>query len=77
MTMYTLQLATQASAGAPVTFAPLGDAYSTRKNAMVAAKRLAGKGAHYWGDGLSIRYAGDHGTVYVMADGHHTLARAP
>ena len=66
MTMYTLHLATQASAGAPVTFAPRGDSYSTRERAMVAAKRLAGKGAHYWGDGLNVRYAGDQGTVYVM-----------
>jgi len=32
---------------------------------MNAAKKLAGKGASYWGDALSVRYAGAAGTVYL------------
>jgi len=60
----TLQIATEDSDGR-IAFAPVGESYTTRKQAMTAAKRLAGKGAKYWGDGLSVRYAGDAGTVYL------------
>lgn len=60
----TLQLANEDEAGR-ITFSPVGETYGTREKAMNAAKRLAGRGAKYWGDGLSIRYAGPNGTVYV------------
>ena len=60
----TLQIATEDAQGR-IAFAPIGTEYSTWGKAMNAAKRFAGKGAKYWGDGLSVRYAGANGTVYV------------
>lgn len=60
----TLQIATNVDG--KLNFKPIGEVYSSRKQAMDAAKKLAGKGAHYWGDGLSVRYAGAAGTVYVV-----------
>lgn len=60
----TLQILTEDAQGR-VTFARIGGVYTSREKAMNAAKKLAGRGAHYFGDGLSIRYVGDAGTVYV------------
>ena len=60
----TLQIATEDSKGR-IAFAPVGGTYTTREQAMTAAKRLSGKNAKYCGDGLSVRYAGDAGTVYL------------
>jgi hypothetical protein len=61
----TLQIATEDTQGR-VTFSSVGSAYASRAKAMSAAKKLAGRGASYCGDGLSIRYAGPHGTVYLV-----------
>jgi len=60
----TLQIAV-GGGDEPIRFQAIGGSYSTRVKAMAAAKRLAGRGADYCGDGLGIRYAGEAGTVYV------------
>ena len=59
----TLQIATEVDG--KVHFEPIGGVYASREKAMNAAKKLAGKGASYWGDALSVRYAGAAGTVYL------------
>lgn len=61
----TLQIATTDEQDR-VSFAPLAGVYGTRKQAMTAAKKAAGRGAKYTGDGLSVRYSGPAGTVYVV-----------
>jgi hypothetical protein len=55
----TLEIATLDMTGR-VTFDPIGTEYSSLEKAMKATKRFAGKGG-----GLSVRYAGANGTVYV------------
>lgn len=62
--MTTLQICTRTD-DEKLTFAPIGGVYTSRGKAMAAAKRFAGKGARYTGDGLSVRYTGDVGTVYL------------
>jgi len=61
--MIQLQIATEVEG--MVHFEPVGGVYTSREKAMNAAKKLAGKGAIYWGDGLSVRYSGAAGTVYL------------
>lgn len=59
-----LSLTTLTSDG-KLEFTDLPATYPNRRAAMVAAKRAAGRGARYTGDGLSIRYSGANGTVYL------------
>ena len=63
----TLQICTSTVDG-KITFASIGGVYTSREKAMKAAKGFAGRGAEYCGDGLSIRYAGDAGTVYLLSE---------
>jgi hypothetical protein len=61
----TLEIVTDGANGKMIATAPIGGVYTSRERAMNAAKKLAGRGAQYCGDGLSIRYTGPAGTVYV------------
>lgn len=67
MQTITLKIATQADADSPVRFSDLPGEWKIADvgKAMAVAKKAAGKGARYCGDGLSIRYAGEAGTVYL------------
>lgn len=67
----TLEIATGDDQGR-VQFASVGGSYHDRAKAMTAAKKFAGRGSVYTGDGLSIRYSGPNGTVYLCADRPNT-----
>ncbi len=62
-TNITLQIITEAEGRIVTTDLP--GTYSDRERAMRAAKKAAGRGAQYTGDGISLRYSGPVGTVYL------------